>query len=212
MTDLVIGMGEVGRALVEVLGCEGRDIAPTYDHADTIHIAYPYHDDFTDLVEAHAVEHAASLVVVHSTVPVGTCDPFGWVHSPVRGRHPDLAEALVTFPKFAGGRRAHEFTWPGPVVYCPTAADTEAAKLWELVTFGIQVRICQQITEWSKDNGVDPDIVYRQFAETHNQGVAAMGYPNVIKPVLDYVPGAIGGHCITENAALLDHPLARWIE
>lgn len=202
--DFVIGLGEVGRGLVTVLDCPGRDVHPVAYRADTLHIAYPWFDGFIDQTRRYAAEHEATLVVVHSTVPVGTCDPEGWVHSPVRGRHPHLARDLVKFDKFFGGARAGEVSWPGPAVYCTQAAETEAAKLWELAAFGLQVRLCQAVYEYSADRGLSPGVVYRLFGETHNEGVA----PHLVKPILDYMPGPIGGHCVAAGMALLDHPLA----
>jgi hypothetical protein len=208
MGELVVGMGEVGQALTQVLGCPGRDIEPSGLVAGTLHIAYPWSESFVEDTLGYVYEHEADLVIVHSTVPVGTCDQYGWVHSPVRGRHPNLFEALTTFVKFAGGRRAGEMRWPGKLETTALAATTEAAKLWELAAFGLQVRLCQAVYEYSDAHGLNADVVYRQFAETHNEGVVAMGYPEVVKPVLDYVPGPIGGHCVTENMGLLDHPVA----
>src|SRR5690606_40778498 len=56
-------------------------------------------------VQRYAAEHGAELVVVHSTVPVGTCDANGWVHSPVRGRHPNLVGGLRKFVKHRSEER-----------------------------------------------------------------------------------------------------------
>ena len=136
---MIIGMGEVGRALSTYLRMEGRDVEPNGAKAATIHIAYPYQPGFAEQVTDHADEHEASLVVVHSTVPVGTCDPHGWVHSPVRGQHPISFEATTkTFGGALGFLAAAQ--WPGSVRVYPTARLTEAGKLFELAQYGLQVR------------------------------------------------------------------------
>lgn len=212
MSELVVGMGEVGSALVEVLGCDGRDLEPHGGEYEVLHIAFPYTPGFVSAVQGYAFGHEASLVVVHSTVPVGTCDPQGWVHSPVRGRHPHLAEALRVFPKTFGGARALEVDWPGLALYLPRAAETEAAKLWELAQFGLQVRVTQAIHEWCESKGVDPSYVYRAAALDYNEGYSKLGEERFMRPVLDYVPGEIGGHCVTPSMAYLDHPIARMVE
>jgi hypothetical protein len=208
MTEVIVGMGEVGLALAQVLDvAHTRDIEPGDPiDADVLHVAFPWSDGFVDACLDYESEYNAGLVVVHSTVPVGTCDPHGWVHSPVRGRHPHLAESLRVFTKHAGGARAAEFVWPFELQIHDRAAETEAGKLWELVQFGLQVRITQAIYEWSAAGGLDPDVVYRQFAETYNAGCERVA-PQFVRPVLDYVPGPIGGHCVAQNSRLIDHPL-----
>src|SRR5690606_41264469 len=106
---LVIGAGEVGTALHTVLNtrdvCEIRDVDPIDYRADVIHIAFPWSDAFVEHVQRYAAEHGAELVVVHSTVPVGTCDANGWVHSPVRGRHTNLVGGLRKFVKHRSEER-----------------------------------------------------------------------------------------------------------
>jgi len=210
MSQLVIGLGEVGRGLVEVLGCEGRDKEwgeMLLKRPDVLHVAFPWSESFVSEVQRYQRFYQASLVIVHSTIPVGTCDQYGWVHSPVRGRHPHLADGLRTFVKWFGGAKAIEASriWPGPSQVTERAAELEAAKLWELAQFGLQVRITQAIYEWCESQGLDPEVVYRQAAETYNQGYQKLGQEQFSRPVLDYQHGDIGGHCITPSAELLDH-------
>jgi hypothetical protein len=209
LRDLVIGMGEVGRALAVVLDCEGRDLHQPSGSAETLHIAYPWSSSFIEDTRAYQ-EAYRGRVVVHSTVPVGTCDPQGWTHSPVRGRHPDLVDGLRTFTKMFGGVDAGRIHWPGDTKTYPQAATTEAAKLWELIQFGIQVKVCQEIYDWSESQGLDGDQVYREAAEVYNQGYEKLN-PQFIRPLLEHVPGPIGGHCVAENAGLIDHWLGRWV-
>lgn len=215
MNHLVIGMGEVGTALAEVLGCPGIDTEPVSDllQPDILHIAYPYSDSFTSATASYQAIHQPDLVVVHSTVPIGTCDERGWVHSPVRGRHPHLAESLRAFTKQFGGKRAWDaaLTWPGEVSVCDVAADTEAAKLFELAQFGLQVRVTQSIYDYCEARGLDPEVVYRQSAEIYNTGYSKMGDDRFMRPILEHVPGAIGGHCVNQNMAHLDHEIGRLV-
>ena len=61
-------------------------------------------------------------------MPVGTTEKFGhkFLHSPVRGVHPNLYEGLKTFVKFIGG-------------------DTQLAEAYSghLKTLGIETYICK---------------------------------------------------------------------
>ena len=216
--QVVVGAGQVGAAHANVLtDAYLRDIEPSGPaHADVLHIAYPWDPAFSDVTRTYQRDYHADLVIVHSTVPVGTCDPDGWVHSPVRGRHPDLTTALKTFVKHVGGAHAAAaaelFADAGiPTHVHPRAADLEAGKLWELVQFGVQVRVCQQIHDWCVEQGVDFDVVYRQMAESYCEGYWRLGQPQFVRPVLEHVPGPIGGHCVVPGAAMLDHPLARMV-
>lgn len=217
MRHLVVGAGQVGAAVHTVLSRAHdvaiRDVAQTGHSADVLHVCFPWSDGFAAVVKGYADHHGAGLVVVHSTVPVGTCDPHGWVHSPVRGRHPHLADGLLAFTKHFGGPLAGEaapaFEAAGVDVAChPLAAETEAGKLWELVQFGLQVKVEQEIHRWCGRMGLDPDVVYREFADSYNEGYRATGLGQFVRPVLEHMPGPIGGHCVRQCAALLDHPLA----
>lgn len=217
----MVGAGEVGRALHDVLSDSGEEIAIRDLDAvagvfDVLHICFPWSVTFVEAVAGYVAEHDADLVVVHSTVPVGTCDRRGWVHSPVRGRHPDLAAGLRRFTKHFGGDRAPEAAKCFDAMQIPTmlhsrARDTEAGKLWELVQYGVQIQVEKAIHAWCEDNDVDFGVTYTAMAQTYNEGWEQVGHPEFVRPVLEHMPGPIGGHCVRENARLLDHPLAELV-
>lgn len=222
MRHLVVGAGEVGRAVHAVLGRAHdvmiRDINPSAVQADVLHVCFPWSGRFVEDVREYVRVHRARLVVVYSTVPVGTCDEHGWVHSPVTGKHPHLEESLLGFRRVVAGRDADlaEKIWAQvdkalPVVVRERAADTEAGKLWELIQYGLQIRVEKAIHEWCEKENVDFDYVYADTARAYNAGYVGLGYEQYVRPVLEHVPGPIGGHCVTQNAALIDHPLARLV-
>lgn len=219
MRHLVVGAGEVGTAISHVLAKTFDDVMVrdvelvAASGTDVLHVCFPWSPSFERDVAGYVTFHSADLVVVHSTVPVGVCDPQGWVHSPVRGRHPHLVEGLETFVKHFGGVRAIEaaavFDAAGVAVRTHrSAADTEAGKLWELVQFGVQVQVEKQIHAWCESNGVDFDVAYTEFAMSYNAGWAALGHVELMRPVLAHMPGPIGGHCVVPCSEMLDHPLA----
>lgn len=215
MEQVIIGAGEVGTALAKVLsGAHLRDIEPTGpDQADVLHVCLRWSDDFTRVVKRYEQQYLAELVIVHSTVPAGTCDQHGWVHSPIRGRHPDLEEGIRRFVKHFGGLGADEaaeiFEDVGVRTHVTDlAVTTESGKLWELVQYGVQVAVEKAIYAECERTGADFDTAYTEFARTYNDGYADLGYHQFIRPVLAHVPGPIGGHCVVQNAAMLEHPLA----
>lgn len=217
MTQLVIGLGEVGSAIQKILSCDGLDsfksIYPTLDLYDTIHICFPYSASFKEDVIAYREKFGATLVIVHSTVPLGTCDELGAVHSPIRGIHPNLEEGVRTFVKFFGGTRAHDaaaiFREQGiKTMACDTARETEALKLWDTTIYGWNILIEKAIKAYCERNELDFRTVYTLANATYNEGYALLGRPEYSKYVLKDYRGEIGGHCVKENWELLDDPIA----
>jgi len=213
-SHLVIGAGEVGRAIAEVLGCPTRDIGddPTLGWVDVIHVCFPYSDGFEEAVRGYQARYQPDLTVIHSTVPVGTSRRLGAVHSPVTGKHPRLAPSVRTFVKWFGGEQAGEAAAHFAAVGVPTRTTpwpetTEAGKLWQTLQFGLLVAIEKECVAFCEAVGADPDIAYAEFNRTYSEGYAAMGEPFRL-PVLAHVPGPIGGHCVIPNAHLTPAPLA----
>ncbi len=114
--NLVIGLGEIGRPLMEVLRkahrVEGIDLPPrdVPGPIDLMHVCYPGDiPDFAGETAKYVRRYKPSIVVIHSTVPVGTTRavqalvPVPVVHSPVRGKHARMVEELFKYVKFVGG-------------------------------------------------------------------------------------------------------------
>lgn len=214
MRHVVIGAGQVGRAIAEVLGdADLRDIDGHDGLADVLHVCFPWSDAFDAAVLDYQVRYAPGLTIIHSTVPVGTSRRLGAVHSPVTGRHPDLAEGVRTFVKFFGGDQADEaaaiFAARGVrTEVVPDAETTEAGKLWATLQHGWMVALEKEAHRFAKAHGADPDIAYRRFNEVYNEGYAALGEPYRL-PILRHMPGPIGGHCVIANARMTPTRIAR---
>lgn len=221
MQHVVIGAGEVGRAVAEVLeaGYPGdvhlRDLEPSGPKsADALHIAFPWSPGFAHAVDQYRTAYRPAVVIVHSTVPVGTCDALGVVHSPVTGRHPELTLSLRLFTKFFGGRQARFASSIFALLGISTqitdrAATTEAGKLWELTQYGLAIVVERQIHEYCAQHGVDFDVVYGAMARSYNAGYSELGLERFARPVIDHQPGPIGGHCVLPGSRMLDHPIGR---
>lgn len=223
--SLIIGYGEVGQALEEVLGARHRvSVYDLVSHpgsdpvlpVDVLHICFPWSPEFQPQVIGYQERYRPSFTVVHSTVPVGTCYAVDAHHSPVRGSHPRLAEAMRTFTTYlapgSDDLRAYFQEAGMKVELVARSQDTEAGKLWELAGFALNILLEKEIHEYCEAKGLDFDVVYKDFAETYNQGYAKMGVENVRRPVLKHMPGPIGGHCVVPGVALLgDELVARLI-
>lgn len=217
MKHLVIGAGEVGRAVAEVLEADVRDITPDmWDPylVDMLHICFPYSESFIEDVTEYRRRYEANIVVIHSTVPVGTTRALNACHSPVRGQHPNLVDGIRTFTKFFGGEGAEQAAsafWErgvsSEVVENPET--TEAGKLWDLLQYGLSIIAQKEMYRWCEEQGADFDVAYTRFNHTYNQGYEELGKPEVRRPVLQNVPGPIGGHCVIQNAPFIDHLLSK---
>lgn len=209
VSQLVIGCGEVGSAVAELLGSDRCDLdrpAPS-DRYDVVHVCFPHSEGFVEYVASYQEQYQPDLTVIHSTVPLGTSRKCGAVHSPVRGKHPHLLESLRTFTKYFGGERANEAAalFSQCDCYCvPDQETTEALKLWDTTIYGVNIALEKFIYDWCKQTGVDYDVVYRHAGETYNAAYAAMGFPQFSKYVLKHMDGPCGGHCVSSNAKLLE--------
>lgn len=208
--NLVIGCGQIGTAIQAVLNCEGYDAknGGAVPRADILHICFGYSEAFE--IEAHRYqeETGAQMIIIHSTVPVGTSALLGAIHSPVRGKHPNLEESTRTFTKFFGGERAEEaaiiFREKGvSCVTTPRSETTEALKLFDTEQYHLNILAEKAIYKYCTDHDLDFDMVYTQANRTYNEGYEAMGMPHFKKYVLEHMEGKIGGHCVTENSRLL---------
>lgn len=218
MKNLVIGLGEVGSAVRAILDCDGldpfikRDDTRTNAQYNFIHICFPYSEDFVEKVQAYQ-ELFKAKVVIHSTVPLGTCDPHGWTHSPIRGVHPNLEEGIRTFVKYVGGIEAHavaeELQAHGiKCIETERAKNTEALKLLDTTQYGMMIMLEKQIYDWCQENNVDYILAYQEANQTYNEGYRFLGKPEVVRPYLKHVSGPIGGHCVIPNAHLIKAPFA----
>jgi UDP-N-acetyl-D-mannosaminuronate dehydrogenase len=225
---LVVGCnGQVGSAVYSVLRDRGLKVvgidmdSSTDIRADVIHICIPYSEHFIENVRAYLLHYLTDegLVIVHSTVPMGTCCRIASnrvVHSPIRGVHPNLAKGITTFVKFFGGPRAKEaaeiFLSIGIKTFAtPKASTTEALKLWSTTYYGMCIAFEKEVHRYCEENGLDFDVVYKLSNYTYNDGYAALGMSSVARPVLEHFPGKIGGHCVIPNAKLLHGRVADFI-
>lgn len=235
MKSLIVGMGEVGRALHEVL--RTRHECATYDATDgpidknyfrpiaVLNVCLPYSEFFVEVVRMYAVTTSASLVIVHSTVPVGTTRKIqdgldcGVVHSPIHGRHPNLAPGIRTFTKYVGacndsaGVDAVDYLRAAGI-YAVLVANPETSELSKLACTSqtaVGVLVMQEIYRLCEESGADFSEVYG-WNEHYNAGYAKLDQAHFARPQYKYTPGKLGGHCLKPNASLFEGWMADLIK
>lgn len=228
LKHLIVGFGKVGRGLAEVLKRKSNvwvlDPYNGFKHNskwpkkfDVIHICFPFSKNFLKAGRDIKKKYNHGVSIIHSTVPIGTSDKLGAVHSPIRGTHPNLAKGIKTFVKYVGGKNAAKvaklFNKYGiKTKVLKNARDSEALKLWDTTQYGWMIVLNKEIWEWCKKNKVDFNIVYRDANETYNTGYTKLGRRNIARPNLKYMPGPIGGHCVVPNCDFLDSSVSRLIK
>jgi hypothetical protein len=223
---LIIGAGEVGKALYSVLKSRYevyiRDKVDDHNLSgrfEVLHIAYPGAKDFVFKTKRYIKKYRPNLVIVHSTVAVGTTKKIASfaVHSPIRGVHPHLAEGIKTFVKYFGGKRAKTAAKIFSSIGIKTKIfqkpeTTELLKILDTTYYGWNIVFCKEVKRICDKLKLNFDEVYTIANEDYNEGYKKLGKVNVVRPVLKPMPGKIGGHCVIPNCDLLDDWLTKTIK
>ncbi|WP_318905422.1 hypothetical protein [Oceanihabitans sediminis] len=177
----------------------------------------PYSNSFIEAVKDVAIAINPELIMIHSTLPVMTTRilqdnlDFKIVHTPVMGKHPNLTDSIETFDKIVASYsdEANELACQHladlgveTVIY-NNPEESEMAKLLDTTYYGWNILYMKEVKKLCDEYNLDFDNVYTQTNEIYNSGYECMGDFNVIRPVLQFVPGKIGGHCVRPNFELL---------
>lgn len=218
MKTLIIGRGEVGTALTQVLNktysVELTDRTEAPKDTDIIHICFPYTENFESEVKRYQELYKPKYTVIHSTVPVGICSKLEATHSPIRGIHPHLREGIETFVKFVGGKNADEvadyFRKAGlKVQMCRKSETTELAKILSTTRYGWDIEFAKQTEKECDKYKVPFSEAYNLWTETYNEGYQKLGHKEYTRPILQPLQKKIGGHCICQNLKLLKSKLTK---
>lgn len=220
MQTLILGEGQVGSALYEVLvdhyPIRIYDVnPPKLNGIEIMHICFPWKQNFGSEVIKYRRKYQPMYTVIHSTVPVGTSACCGATHSPIRGNHSgSLVTALKTFVKFVGGKDADVvakyFYDAGLRVYiCRESETTELAKLLCSTFYGLCIEFTKAAERECNAWSVPFAEAWTLWQETYNEGYLQLGHPEYQRPVLTPMQMKIGGHCVIPNCELLDMEFAR---
>lgn len=208
---VVVGQGEIGRPLLEILSrsyeCIGVDIEPVDagSPCSVLHICYPYQiEDFMSATVGYVEKYHPSFTIINSTVPPGTTrqiqarvDP-PVIYSPVRGKHARMQEDMLRYKKFVAGFHSDEtelamehFSKAGfETAAFRTPEIAELSKLLETTWLGVLVGWSQEVERLAAQLGGSYEDVNSFLRE------------------IDFLPshifpGVIGGHCVMSNILLL---------
>lgn len=218
---LILGAGEVGTSLKKVLErtfptfIRDRDEEVEVDgrYGIVLHVCYPYSESFVEDTKAYVEKYRPDFTVVHSTVPPGTTRKLGngYVHSPIHGKHPNLAEGILTYAKYVGGVD-HELTRQVVKMFrdcginavkVPDPETSELSKIFCTTDLAIDVIYMHVMKAVCDKYGADFKMAYG-WREFYNHGMKKLGKEHMCRPVLEYIPGPLGGHCCDRNSYLLD--------
>ncbi len=210
---LVVGLGEVGGALAEVLerkhpvlkhDIERREFS---DPIGIMHICIPFvsRAQFEPLAIDYIRRFKPELTIINSTVLPGTTRSISEktaspvAYSPVRGKHVKMAKDLLHYVKFvAAGEEAWadqadaHFQEHGMKTRKLEKPETlEVAKLGETTYFGVIIAWAQEFNRYIQRAGGDYEEATEFFEEV------------AFLPRQRYFPGFIGGHCVIPNINLL---------
>ena len=223
MKTLILGNGEIGKSLFNVLVKEYTD-ADIYGSAamklededyDIMHIAFPYSEKFVEQVEAYKKKFKPRFIVNHSTVPVGTSRLIGAVHSPCVGIHPDLAESMLTFDKFLGGEQASDvaqyFRRCGMKVYLTDKQETtEFMKMQSTTFYGVCIEFNKELKRKCRELDI-PFELWTVWTQNYNAGYTKLGHPEFTRPLIVPIETSIGGHCVRPNLRINNTKFAEFM-
>lgn len=189
---------------------------------EVLHICLPWSKNFVNIVKKEIKKIKPELTIIHSTVAPGTTKKLAlslpkWlggmiVHSPIRGIHPHLYEGIKTFVKYIGAdnKKAGELAKKHleslgikTKVFYPSTT-TEIGKLLDTTYYGLVIAWHGEIKRLCDKYKIDFEKAVTDFNKTYNEGYTKLGKKNVVRPVLYPPKGGIKGHCIVQNAQILE--------
>jgi len=221
---VIVGMGEIGSSVAQLL--EKKNIEydeielnkkPDGEGYQVMHVCIPYSEKFETVIAHYIEKYKPEMVIIHSTVKPGTTYKIQSMftdvvisHSPVRGVHPNLYEGLVTFVKFfsclaeneSKVREALESIGLIPE-YQGRFVNTELGKILSTSYYGWCIMFAKQCKKLCDKFGADYEDVYTRFNETYDEGYTNLDKKHFVRPVLYPPKGKVGGHCVSQNYALL---------
>ena len=217
--SLIIGAGEIGSSLHEVLKekheshIRDKENYPL-DGVEVLNICYPPFKDFVKVTKEYIKQYSPKVTIIHSTVAPGTTEKCGSmvVHSPIHGKHPNLAEGIRTFVKYVGGNNAEaaylacKFLKEAGIKtkIVANSKTSELSKILCTSYYVLNILFMKEVAKICKKQGVSFYEVYTDWNWLYNLGYQKLNSPQFTRPVLDPLSGKIGGHCVVNNCDLLD--------
>jgi len=213
--------GQVGSAIyriikearMEVYGIE-KDFSETpLDRADFLHICIPFDKkkDFIRAVSKLVRKSNPRNIIIHSTVLPGITRAV-WLktglptaYSPIRGQHDSLYRDIKRYIKYLSPLpssssdifKSHlENLGLKVFSYNKAPEELELVKILDVCQYAISIGWAQEAERILRNFGFDFYHLYKDFQAEH-----VKFYP---EKRADIFPGFAGGHCVRQNARLLD--------
>ena len=195
MTDLIVGLGEIGKPIMQLLKERGFDVEgwdiinPTKFETDYnfIHICFPYSDNFKNQV---ILWRSKGTIIIHSTVKPGTSKELDVIYSPVRGVHKTMLDDLKHYTKYYSGPINKEFE--KRFKKCQNERDSTFLEYTKIIVDTTYYGYLIAFRKYIDDNY----SVNWSFAEEINEKLKN-------RPIMYNPKGPIGGHCVLPNLELL---------
>lgn len=228
MTDIVIGLGEVGKPLAAILSTvtnvAGRDERQGFNYGqikdvlEMMHICFGYKDSFVDdvLSWVDLDFENPKAIVIHSTVKPYTTKilqsklpKIPIIYSPVRGLHKRMKQDMIEYTKFYA-HYPHPLGWQASTMF---KARFESAKV--KVHKASSPHLLEHAKILTDTSYYGWLIAYAQITNEicNEQGLdydELWSFSEEIHTKLSnrpkMFPGIIGGHCVIPNALLFEDP------
>ncbi len=213
MMTLILGNGEVGQSLKEVLDTQyicrigNEQHQPEDEKFEIMHICFPYSDKFESEVKRYQDKYNPKFTVIHSTVPFGTSRRLNATHHPVIGMHPNISKSFLTFTQFLSGEQVSEvadyFRRAGMKVYLLDKQEaTELGKISQTTFYGVMIEYVKELKKECDNNNLSFTEVYTLMSQSYNEGYDKLGYSEYKMPLLTPIMKRQGGHCVLQNCEL----------
>jgi hypothetical protein len=177
-------------------------------------IPFESFETFSEIIHSYNFLYKPQTLIIMSTVPIGTLESLqipNAFHFAVRGTHPDLSEGLMTFIPTMVGVKYHQSINPHTLVpvfqlfipnftfndlICVSYKTSEAAKLFSLARYALDIVMCKAIDEFCTDRNINFSQAYSLATTIYNQGWMKLLKPQYLRPNLIPTVGPIGGHCV----------------
>lgn len=220
MKSLIIGKGQVGQSLYNVLKQAHevyiRDIEPIeINDVKVLHLCFPYSDKFIEQADSYYELYKPELVINHASVAVGTTEKLKGltVYSPIRGRHPKLEDGILAFDKYLASdspvaamgaynyfKVAHI---PAKILGIKHGMRTlEYCKLMSNIRYGYDIVFMQEAERIAKLHEIDIEE-FNDWERSFNKGYRILHEWEKQRAIL--YGGKILGHCVMQCTALLNN-------
>lgn len=216
MTYVIIGLGETGKPLYELIKESGQDIIGVdmqpidiKKPVEIMHICLRADDEkwLIDKIIEYDKKYNPEIIVINSTATPGMTREIQEklkkpvAHSPLRGIHKRMKEDIKFYTKYIGcdDRKAAEkiaqhLNKAGiKTKILDRPEKTEFMKIFETTYYGLLIGWAQDVYRICKEKGLDYNETVEWYKEIEQRGLP--------RPI--FRPGLIGGHCVMPNIKIL---------